>query len=245
MDLSKIIIVLCHPDSSKNIGSVCRAMLTMGISKLRLIGNKEDYNEEEVRILSIHAHQIWLDAKFYSSLDEATKDCVLTAGTTRRKGKKRKAWFCYPEEFAEKVATISTGLIAVVFGNERTGLTDTELNLCTLGVTIPTSKQFPSLNLSHAVQIITYALFTKASRIAPGYKPVTLERTDLAVQIIIKSLEDSNFFKFSNYDEMSQYWRSIISRAALSESEVTFMEKTFKKLSGINKKLLEKNNITR
>jgi tRNA/rRNA methyltransferase len=243
MNLSEIIIVLCHPDSSQNVGSVCRAMLTMGISQLRLVGNRENYNEEDIQKLSIHAYQIWLDAKFYTSLDTATKDCVLTAGTTRRKGKKRKAWFCYPEEFAEKVATFVSGPIAVVFGNERTGLTDTELNLCTLGVTIPTSMEFSSLNLSHAVQIITYALFTKATRISAGYQPINLERTDSAVDCIINSLEDSGFFKLSAHDEMRQYWRGIISRAALSESETAYMEKTFKKLAGINKKLLKENNI--
>jgi len=203
----------------------------MGISKLRIIGQRSNYDSEAVHKLSIHAYQLWLDAEFYPSLKMASNDCVLTAGTTRRKGKKRKTWFCYPEEFAQKIDSISDGHIAVVFGNERTGLTDEELNLCTIGVTIPSSTEFGSLNLSHAVQIITYSIFTKATRQSPGYKPITLERTDKAVKTINKTLESINYYTVSGQQEMQQYWRSIIARAALSESELAYMENTFTKIT--------------
>ncbi|OJF76281.1 MAG: RNA methyltransferase [Treponema sp. CETP13] len=245
MNLSQIVIVLCHPDSSQNIGSICRAMLNMGITQLRIIGDKTDYDSKEIRKLSIHAYQLWLEAKFFPSLQKATNDCVLTAGTTRRKGKNRKPWFLYPEEFSEKINTISQGNIAIIFGNERTGLTDEELDLCTLGVTIPSSPEFSSLNLSHAVQIITYSIFTKATRQSPGYKPVTLERTNKAVQTINNNLEEINFFKLSGQQKMQRYWTSIISRASLSESELSYLEQIFTKIAGKYKKKLHKTKISR
>ena len=127
MTLDNICIILCHPDESRNIGSACRAMANMGIKNLRIVGKKSDYDEEKVRILAIHALPIWENAVFYDSITEATKDCYISAGTTRRRGKKRKEWLLTPEEFCNKVSDIESGKLAVIFGNERTGLTDEEL----------------------------------------------------------------------------------------------------------------------
>ena len=64
-----------------------------------------------------------------------------------------------PEQFARGMKEAGAGKVAVVFGNERTGLTDEELDCCSLAINIPSNDDFPSLNLSHAVQVMTYALF--------------------------------------------------------------------------------------
>ena len=164
MNLSNIIIVLCRPEESRNVGAVCRAMANNGLKTLRIVGKKSDFDEERVRILAIHAADIWERAEFFDSITEATKDCTLCAGTTRRRGKKR-GKLLLPEEFAALAseatgsASLPGGKVAAVFGNERTGLTEEEIDECTMGVTIPSDDGFPSLNLSHAVQIISYFLF--------------------------------------------------------------------------------------
>ena len=67
MDLTQTYIVLCRPEESRNIGSVCRAMANSGLSKLRIIGCREDYDDEKVRILAIHSASIWEQAEFYES----------------------------------------------------------------------------------------------------------------------------------------------------------------------------------
>ena len=183
MILDDICIVLCRPDESRNIGSACRAMANMGIKNLRIVGKKTDYDEEKVRVLAIHALPIWENAVFFDSIEEATKDCYISAGTTRRRGKKRKELLLTPDEFSSKVNDIETGKVAVIFGNERTGLTDEELETCTLGVKIPTDEEFGSLNLSHAVQIICYELYKKIKvPTITGYTPITLERLSKTVQ---------------------------------------------------------------
>ena len=100
MNKNQFCVILCHPDESQNIGSVCRAMANNDIQELRIIGNKADYNEEKIRILSIHAFHLWENAKFYDTLQQAISDCSMVAGTTRRRGKKRKEFLVFPEEFA-------------------------------------------------------------------------------------------------------------------------------------------------
>ena len=155
MNTKNIVVVLDHPDESRNIGAACRAMANNGVKTLRIVGERENYDEERIKILAIHAFPIYENVEFFSSITEATKDCAISAGTTRRRGKKRKEKLYLPEEFSKHVNPISEDAkIAVVFGNERTGLTDEQFAECTVGVTIPSDPEFASLNLSHAVQII-------------------------------------------------------------------------------------------
>ena len=84
MNLNKIIIILDHPDESRNIGAACRAMANNDISELRIVGKKEDYDIEHIHTLAIHAAPIFDKANFYNSIKEATADCAICAGTTRR-----------------------------------------------------------------------------------------------------------------------------------------------------------------
>ena len=258
MNLSNIVIVLDHPDESRNIGAACRAMANNDISDLRIVGNKEDYDIEHIHVLAIHAGPIFDKAKFYNSITEATKDCAICAGTTRRRGKKR-GKLLLPEEFAEMADDITGapvvsirpdghstteaatgGKVAVIFGNERTGLTDEQLDQCNLGVTIPSSDNFGSLNLSHAVQIMSYHLFRRALQEKKGeyrgYTPLTLERVDRTVQTITDNMQKIGFFKMPGREDMENFWRSILSRASLSEGEAQYLEKIFDKMSGLASK---------
>ena len=239
MDLSKVYIILDHPDECRNIGSACRAMANSDITHLRIVGKKENYDTEKVHVLAIHAAYIYDNAEFFDSITDAVKDCSIAAGTTRRRGQNRKGKLLLPEEFAD-IVKVQTGTdekdgtnIAVVFGNERTGLTDDQLKECTLGVTIPSSDTFGSLNLSHAVQIISYHLYRKKNEGIAGYTPLTLERLDKTVQVITDNLKKIGFFKVAGRPDMEAFWKSVLSRAALSESEAQYIEKTFTKAAGL------------
>ena len=203
MNLNNIAIILVHPDESRNVGAICRAMANNALSDLRIVGKREDFDDEHVRRLAIHAASIWENARFFDSVTQAAGDCVISAGTTRRRGKKRKDKLLLPEEFAELAAKTTGskkgegGKVAAVFGNERTGLTDEEFLECTMGVTIPSSPEFASLNLSHAVQIISYALYRQNTKVSPGYTPVNLQRLSKTVTTIADCLQSVGFFKIT------------------------------------------------
>lgn len=246
-------IILARPEESRNIGAVCRAMANNDLCDLRIVGKREDFDDERVRILAIHAANIWKDCKFFKSITDAAKDCSIVAGTTRRRGKNRKGKLLLPEEFAEMAFGKSSGAeftggatpegkAAIVFGNERTGLTDDELKECNLGITIPSSENFASLNLSHAVQIVAYHLFRKNLKIieenggkphSSGYTPLTLERIEETVGIITDNLKKIGFFHIAGREDMEIFWKSILARASLSESEAKYLEKIFTKTAGL------------
>ena len=233
MNLDNVVVVLAKPEESRNIGAVCRAMANCAIHSLRIVGHKEDIDEERVRILSIHAFDIYKNALFFDSITQATSDCVCSAGTTRRRGKKRADKLLLPEGFASYAGNLGEGKVALVFGNERAGLSDTELLECTMGVTIPSDEGFPSLNLSHAVQIMCYELFRSAKKVSAGYNPVSLERLDKTVTSLADSLQQIGFFVRTGRPEMEHFWRQLLSRAAISEGEAQYIEKIFCKTAGL------------
>ncbi|MBP5403299.1 MAG: RNA methyltransferase [Treponema sp.] len=240
MNLDRIYIILARPEESRNIGAACRAMANNEITHLRIIGKKKDFDEERVKILAIHAGFIWEKCEFFDTITEAVSDCSIAFGTTRRKGKKRRDKYYFPEEASEKLELITdkNAKAAIVFGNERTGLTDEELNECTGAVTIPSGETFPSLNLSHAVQIICYHLFRQAEKTKKGFNgsgftPVSLERLDKTVKTITDSFKSLGFFKLNGREDQERFWKDIMSRASLSEGEVKYLEKIFSKAQGL------------
>lgn len=229
-----IAVILCRPEISRNIGAVCRAMANNNCADLRIVGNKADYDEEEIFRLAIHAGTIWQRARFFepsiTGLKAAVADCCIAAGTTRRVGEKRKAWGMTPEDFASFSFNTAGGLTAIVFGNERTGLTDEELNICSVAVNIPSAADFPSLNLSHAVQIVCYTLFRAYSPRKYGYERIPSMRIISVAEHINDCLCKMGLFKHAGKENNTRFFQEIIARAGLSAREARYLEELFQKL---------------
>ena len=220
--MAENIVILVSPEKSENVGGVCRAMKTMSLSSLRIVGNvREDYNEEKVRVVSVHGVDIWENALFYPSLEEACTDCCLVAGITRRRGQKRKNRLIFPEEFG-KIATKHEGKVAAVFGTERTGLTDDELALCNLAVEIPASPKDGSLNLSHAVQVICCALFRETAALSPSWTAVETGELKAYSQRICDNLQKIGFFRNGGRNDAEHFFQDIAARGALTEGEIKY-----------------------
>jgi tRNA/rRNA methyltransferase/tRNA (cytidine32/uridine32-2'-O)-methyltransferase len=229
MNLSDVFIILVRPEESGNIGAICRAMKNCGLSRLRLV-KPSAFDEAVIRARAVHAVDVWEKADIFDGLAPALADCGLVVGATRRRGHKR--GLSMPPEEAAHFIQKRGGTAALVFGNERTGLEDEELALCSLSSHIPTSEDFPSLNLSHAVQIFAYELF----RYLGGSKPVSGEwmPMDMAkVETVALSITDSltllGFYKQRSREYQEKFFRDIISRAGLSIKEGAYMRDIFAK----------------
>lgn len=207
---------------------------------LRIVANREDFQENQVRTLAVHAADIWESARFFepsiAGLKAALADCYVSAGTTRRLGARRKSWGMTPEQFAGNVKASGSGKCAIVFGNERTGLTDEELDCCSVSINIPSNDDFPSLNLSHAVQIVAYTLFRASETRSRGYEPISLERLDALVSDISEDIDHVGLFRAAGRENNDRFLREIFARAALSESEAVRLEKLFRKMAWVRTK---------
>ena len=232
-ELRNISVVLVNPRDGRNVGAVCRAMKTMGLTRLALVG-AETTVADEAPVVAVHARDVLQRAEYFTNLAEATKNTALIAGITRRRGKRRKYFATSPEQLAARVCEITAGRVALVFGNEASGLTDGELALCHLAVAIPTSTLFPSLNLSHAVQIIGYELFKRVNRsFLPRYAPVAKRRLEELVSVIIQALRRVGFFKQVGSESMFVFLKDILGRAMVSAREAERLEAMFRKITGL------------
>ncbi|MEQ4576853.1 MAG: RNA methyltransferase, partial [Gammaproteobacteria bacterium] len=152
----RIRFVLVGTQHPGNIGAAARAMKTMGLARLVLVAPERLPDEEAYR-RSAGAEDLLGDAPVFATLAEAVSDCTLVLGCTARSRRVQL------EELLPAVAgkravdrAQAGGEVAVVFGRERTGLTNEELQLCHLAVHIPSDPDFSSLNLAAAVQVLAY-----------------------------------------------------------------------------------------
>jgi tRNA/rRNA methyltransferase/tRNA (cytidine32/uridine32-2'-O)-methyltransferase len=247
MILPDIVIILCRPSEPGNVGAVCRAMKNMGLSRLRLAA-PAPLDERQVLARAVHAGDIWREARFYDSLEAASGDCSLLIGTTRRRGRRRKNISMEPRALASWLRD-AQGRAALVFGNERTGLEDAELDLCNAASHIPVSGDFPSLNLSHAVQIYAYELFLALGQaetaagvdrpVKGEWVPLTRVQADELTASITATLADLGFYRHPGREEQARFLRDLISRAGLTDREGKYLAGIFAKagrLSSLLKK---------
>ncbi|MFP3091488.1 TrmJ/YjtD family RNA methyltransferase [Treponema sp. TIM-1] len=237
MVLSDLIFILCRPSEPGNTGAVCRALKNMGLSRLRLV-DPAPMDEGLVRSRAVHAGDVWEQAQVFDTLEAAVEDCSLVIGTTRRRGRRRKSITMTPREAASCLRD-RPGPAALVFGNERTGLEDRELNFCNLASHIPADGAFPSLNLSHAVQIYAYELFIAlaSARDEPRgrWDPLDQVRINALVHSVSASLESLGFYRHPGREDQEGFLRDIFSRAALNAGEARYLENIFSKMARLGR----------
>ncbi|MBM7038596.1 tRNA (cytosine(32)/uridine(32)-2'-O)-methyltransferase TrmJ [Vibrio ulleungensis] len=155
--LNKVRVVLVGTSHSGNIGSAARAMKVMGLEQLVLVDPQCEVDEQTLALAS-GAGDVATNAKIVATLEEAVADCELVFGTSARS--RNLNWpFVEPRECGQKaIEQALTGNVAVVFGRERTGLTNEELQLCQYHLGIPANPEYSSLNLAMAVQTVSYEI---------------------------------------------------------------------------------------
>lgn len=251
--LPHVHIVLARPSEPRNIGAACRAINNFGITRLTIVTDRAvDY--DAARPLAAWSEHILDGATVTDSLQEAVGGASLVAGTTRRLGQKRKARPYDPWELAVLVEErygagrrgdeSTDATVAVVFGNERSGLSDEELEHCHIAVSVPTSPNCPSLNLSHAVSVVAYELYKEAfvasgRRVPSDRGPAAPTRPDApAVEAhaegIADALERLGFHTQEGPQGLRLFMRDLIARAGLSRREAQRFADLFAKLAGMH-----------
>ncbi len=151
-------IVLVEPSHPGNIGAVARAMGNMGFSELSLVRPVE-FLVEEARVRSASNEEILANAAVCSSLSEAIGDCTCVVGTSARI--RTIGWpNLPPQEAMNQVAerSVQGAKVALLFGPERAGLLNRQIDQCDMLVRIPVNEEAPSINLAGAVLIMLYEL---------------------------------------------------------------------------------------
>ncbi|NLA41433.1 MAG: RNA methyltransferase [Smithella sp.] len=229
-----ISIVLYKPKYPGNVGSVARAAKNMGISKIVVVG-ENSLDREEMERRSTHLAADVLDSiRYCDAIEEALSAFQYIVGATARLGKARGP-FVSPRAEALKIAGLSqNNQIALLFGPEDTGLANDQLRLCHSVVTIPTSREFSSLNLSQAAMILCYEIFTASPE--GGVALQAAQKLALASELegmygqIRELLTTIGFLNPQNPERWMLDVRHFFSRARLLSREVKMIRGICRKL---------------
>jgi TrmH family RNA methyltransferase len=178
--LERVRVVLVEPQIAGNIGATARAIQTMGIARLVLAAPRADPRSAEARARAHGAEELLDAVAIVPDLDAACAGAHLVVGTTNRRRGRVLVDPTPARLAAARIAeTAQSHEVAILFGREDAGLTTRELSRCQVLATIPAARELPSLNLSHAVQVIAYEVFLAAREAVPLPAPDLAEAAEL------------------------------------------------------------------
>jgi TrmH family RNA methyltransferase len=219
-------IVLVDTTHPGNIGAVARAMKNMGLVELHLVRPKFFPNSEATARAS-GAHDVLEAARVHESFAAAIADCGLVAGTSARQ--RHLPWaLVEPRTAASRIVAASlVSEVALVFGSERYGLANEELNHCNLMVTVPTAPDYSSLNLAMAVQVLAYELWLArrdepppVPRDAPLATVAEVERLYVHIEQVLEAID---FHDRTGNGQLMTRIRRLFNRAQLDQNEMNIL----------------------
>ena len=226
-------IVLVEPTHPGNIGAVARAMKTMGLADLALVGPKR-FPDPEAAARASGADDVLEAARVHDTLLEAIGDCGFVVGSSAR----RRALPCPivdPRRCAQLITErLGTTRVAVVMGTESSGLTNEQMSHCRYLVNIPANDAYSSLNLAMATQIICYELRMAALGNVEGSRedaredpPATASELDGLHAHLERVLDGTGFFNPDHPTTLRLRLRRVFHRAELDRTEVNILRGAF------------------
>lgn len=221
-------VVLVGTQHPGNIGSAARAMKTMGLSNLVLVAPKR-YPDPEATALAAGAVDILEQAQVVESLAEALLGCTYVIGTSSRARSVALPELAPRQAAVQLVAKSSGNQVALLFGPERTGLENEDLQHCHACVLIPCNPEYASLNLASAVQVLSYEI--RLERIQqhliakPDIKPVEIEvanheQMERFFSHLAQFMDEVDFHKGKPPELVTQRLRRLFLRAEMDEREI-------------------------
>jgi TrmH family RNA methyltransferase len=224
MDLDRVDVVLVRPARAVNVAAAARALKNMGLGSMLLVDPPADLDAPEARALAYGAWDVLDGARRAESLREAVAASTWTAGTSGRADPEALTPRVLATQAAERTAG---GRLAVVFGPERSGLTDDELALCHARVHIPADPAHPSLNLAQAVLLIAYELRVAALAdslpLAPEADRATAGEIEKALDDFRRALLGIGYLNPASPEKVLSEWRHLVARAAPTRREVSLL----------------------
>ena len=226
---TNIRIVLVHPTHPGNVGATARAMKNMSLRSLYLV-SPENFPSPQATDRAVGADDILQNAMICPSIDEALRGCHLVIGTSARQ--RRIEWpELDPETSARRLVDgAQHGPVALLFGQERTGLLNAELDRCHFVVTIPADEEYSSLNLACAVQILAYEIHraalsgtTASARDSREGKPVSAEDMQRFYRHLEEVLQEIGFLDPANPRRLMRRVMRLFNRAGLDHNELNIL----------------------
>jgi TrmH family RNA methyltransferase len=226
----KIRVVLVEPEHEGNVGSIARLMKNFGLSQLWLV-NPQISLGSEAYTRAVHADDLLDCCHVVQDLKQACLEMDWIIGTTAiyaKKSSNLRRTTITPEELAKQSA-FQKNRLALLFGREGRGLSNKELDLCDVVVSIPSSSQYQTLNIASASAIIFYELWKARS---PERQEATREvdvHTKLRLLQFFTELVEKEDLPPHRKRLATKAFRNIISRAFISQREAHLLLGVFRR----------------
>jgi tRNA (cytidine32/uridine32-2'-O)-methyltransferase len=226
--LIRIRVVLINTTHPGNIGATARAMKTMGLSDLHLVSPKIFPNADATAMAS-GADDLLQSAVVHDTLDSALEGCSLVMGTSARLRSLPMPMLDVRAASEQAVSEASSHEVAILFGRERYGLTNEEMQRCQYLVNIPSNPAYSSLNLAQAVQIIAYELRVAAmggagiSLPPKDWEPVDDVQMEGFFQHLEQTLLDIRFLNPKQPKRLMMRLRRLFNRARPDKNEINIL----------------------
>ncbi len=211
---SNLKVILVEPNGPLNVGSVARLCSNFEVEELRIVSPKCDIFSLQAKKMALKGQKFLNHCKIFDSLEKAISDCDLVLASCGRIDVSKDSFFESSEEIFDWTLSFKNlNNLAIIFGREDKGLTNSELLLANKIFNIPTSQNNRSLNLSHAVSIVLYELNKSSKRNANKQLEVfnlasskqihdsfvEIEEMLLGVGYLLKHTSRAKISKFKNY----------------------------------------------
>tara|TARA_Y100000991_G_scaffold191900_1_gene159079 strand:+ start:302 stop:1027 length:726 start_codon:yes stop_codon:yes gene_type:complete len=235
---NQVQIVLVETSHPGNIGSVARAMKTMGLQNLVLV-KPRNFPSKEAFVLSGNAQDLIEQAVVVNTLDEAIKNCTNIYATSART--RSISWPIITAEMAgiEINKFVREGTkVSIIFGREDRGLTNEELQKANKHILIPSSEDYPVLNIAMSVQVIAYEIFKNADIEVDinwqDYPELNSEELSMLIDHFIDTSYKLNLFDEDNAKKILVRIKRMFTRLKPDKMEGNFLRGF---LTRINKKI--------
>jgi tRNA/rRNA methyltransferase len=219
-ELDRLRVVLVRTRNPLNIGAAARVMSNFGFFRLRVV-NPYEGAWREARS-AVGAAALLASAEEFKNVTEAVADCSLVVGTTAASRRELQQPLKSLEEGARLIRKqLSSNRVALLFGSEKTGLSNEDLSHCHWLMRIPTREQHPSVNLGQAVAICLYELVRdrKASRQPEKQKLATAGEVERITAMLLDALHASGYLKPRSAAPTQEKVRRMVRRLNLSASD--------------------------
>ncbi len=219
-------VILVRPQHPGNIGACARAMKNMGFRHLVLVAPRQ-FPAEEAVARAAGADDILAAARVVDSVRAAVADCVFVAATSARD-----RTIPWPRLDARGAGTAlcahaRSGPVGLLFGAERTGLTNDEVDYAHVLVQIPADPEFASLNLAAAVQILCYETRCAALGAAPapesGHRPASQEDFNRFLEHLERMMADVGFLDARHPRKLMRRLTRLFRRAQPDDNELQIL----------------------
>jgi len=221
-------VVLVEPAGPINVGSVARLCENFSVHELRLVSPKCDYLAQEAKKMSVRGVKILEKAKVYKDLNSALSDCSRIIATCGRKEHGEIPLNSNKDALSWAFKSERKETIALVFGREDRGLSNEELLKANKVISLHTSENYPSLNLSHAVAIILHQLnqLNQLNLLKSNKKisyPANLIKLEECINDAGNLLLDIGFLMSHTYKAKMTKIKQLLLRAEIKDDEVALI----------------------